>query len=852
MKKKRIGLSFITKLIITAVVLIAIGSATLSYALIDETNSVHIKASEIEDATLIIGTHLIYLGSMNDQIYETAMKSAEESNQYNRYYKSEIAGGVWYDITEAGSLADITTDGIVVDNGVIEALNMTHHTKSDGITYDLRTQAAVGIFDINSPYDLTKMAELEPIKLQYDVLTQTTEPSDTMERDILNIKELYQYNRQTDKTKEIDAQLSALQTYYDILVRDEAEEAVSQMVMSVMEKLDAARRAEVLGLLNDTQLQKMSLVVGREFTYLAGEITELAHEDLSKDRTAIEKFSPNSDLLTAISESMTNVQESYISYSSKMLVEGNTILSKTEYRLSMELVSHAQSGNYSKCDETVNKLLYLDRINQGIVQEEDKEREFIVQELMQVVKNSYSASLGFGVGTGYQTLSSTAAEATRKNVLKNQLNETEVIRNELQFIIQAYVDRMAPEKAIEYITECIDKITEYRNVIKKDAYETYAQSSVDSHLEWLVSTLKNLQSLLGGSALDDLKLQKSNLQTELLSALDDNRLDEARRIETQITAVDMEIDETEKYLNSVINSAFSSESEKALAAAQLGNGSTMATLQSMKDEVMNNIKNGNLSGVGNILEGIQALASAQPDGAMGALEDIYQELVNQELMGKNSTQLDDLMNQVEGIATDQIGNLSDGLSEDDLIALMLAFFGGITEGNLEDILNNLTDEELVVMLAGLSMYAEETNGEAAKQLLMICSKAAFNKGNKYVYEQLRNEPSEFVPTDKLARIISYRYIFNDSQMSVTLQRGSQYYQFEAFDILVRKGNDIEEMNAAAGFQNVIYIPEDITQEYFGILARYLQKTSYGVMLTEELNDRALEFFDYLLEAGGGV
>ena len=61
MKKRRIGLKSMMKLAIVIAVLLAIGGTTLSYALIDETNSVHIRASEIEDATLIIGTHLIYL-----------------------------------------------------------------------------------------------------------------------------------------------------------------------------------------------------------------------------------------------------------------------------------------------------------------------------------------------------------------------------------------------------------------------------------------------------------------------------------------------------------------------------------------------------------------------------------------------------------------------------------------------------------------------------------------------------------------------------------------------------------------------------------------------------------------------
>ena len=241
MKTKKTGLKGFIKLVIAIVAVFVIGTVSSSYALIDETNSVHIEASEIEDATLIIGTHLIYLGSMNEQIYEIAMKSAEEANQYQRYYKSEIAGGIWYDITEAGALADITTDGIVVEDKVIEALFMTHHTKSDGITYDLRNKEAVGVFDIEDPYDLEGLKELDPIKIQYEVLVQTENPTDTMERDILNIKEIYTYDRQTDKTREIDAQMDALQEYYNILVRDGAEESMSDMVMSVMEKLVAAR-----------------------------------------------------------------------------------------------------------------------------------------------------------------------------------------------------------------------------------------------------------------------------------------------------------------------------------------------------------------------------------------------------------------------------------------------------------------------------------------------------------------------------------------------------------------------------------------------------------------------------------
>ena len=163
-------------------------------------------------------------------------------------------------------------------------------------------------------------------------------------------------------------------------------------------------------------------------------------------------------------------------------------------------------------------------------------------------------------------------------------------------------------------------------------------------------------------------------------------------------------------------------------------------------------------------------------------------------------------------------------------------------------MKNLNDEQMSTTLAGLSMYAEQTNAKVMKDTLKIYGKNASMDGNDYVYQQLGYELSEFLPTDKLARIIGYRYIFNDSQKRVTLQRGSQYYQFEAFSSSVKKGADFVEMGKAAGFQGVIYIPRDVAQEYFTLTASNLYKTSYGVILTPEMNDLALEFFDYLLDA----
>lgn len=682
-EKKRIGL---TTVLTAVIALLIIGGSVLTFAMIDDTNSVHIRAKDIEDSTLIVGTHLIYLGAMNDQIYEIAMESASEANQYKRYYKSELAGGVWYDVTDAGGLADITTDGRIVENKEIEDLYMTHHTKSDGITYDLRTGKSICIFDIDDPYDLEGLTELEPIKMQYDVLAQTEDPTDTNLRDMKLIQEIYGKNRKNEVTEECDRTISQLQKYYEILVQNDADSAMSDMVMSVMEKIDAKRRAEILLPLQESELENLNRAAGRVYTYLAGEVigeTESAEEESEgeegegeeeeKGRDKIEDFSLNTELMSAIGEAIGNVQESYIEHSSNMLEEGTTVLSQVEYELSMELAKRAAAENFSGCDEVTMKLIYLDRINNAVIREEDAERAFIEADLLPGAESAYRASLSAGVGEAYKSLSSMAAAASKVNALKQQKNETEIVRNELQFIIQAYTDRMASETAMEHITERIEKCDNYRNGIKNDEYASYAQSSVDAHLEWLKQTLNNLQNSLGNRTMDRLMEQKNELQTERMTALDKNQLSKAKKLEAQIAAIDQEMEDLENQLNVILQSENTSSSEKARAAAQLGEKNTSAALQNMKNNALADIRDGNLDGVENIIDGVGALASSQPEGALGALKDIYKELSNQELTGGSNAAVKELLKRVEDVTAEQMSNFIGDLSKSDMEQLIRSF-----------------------------------------------------------------------------------------------------------------------------------------------------------------------------------
>ena len=133
-------------IIIVVVLVAAIGSASLiSGAIWNEEEAVHIRSEDIESSTLIIGAHLIHLSALTQPLYDIAEESAGESGQNDMYYKSELADGTWFEISSATALADITSEGSPVSDSVVEALFMTYHTKSDGVTYDLRTNTPVNI-----------------------------------------------------------------------------------------------------------------------------------------------------------------------------------------------------------------------------------------------------------------------------------------------------------------------------------------------------------------------------------------------------------------------------------------------------------------------------------------------------------------------------------------------------------------------------------------------------------------------------------------------------------------------------------------------------------------------------------
>lgn len=100
-------------------------------------------------------------------IYQKALQSMTTYNQKTRYYRSELAGGEWRDISAAGKLEDIMKTARVVPKKELDPLLITCVVGADGIPRDPDGNE-MNIFDYPNPYEMDEIPELKPIQDYYN------------------------------------------------------------------------------------------------------------------------------------------------------------------------------------------------------------------------------------------------------------------------------------------------------------------------------------------------------------------------------------------------------------------------------------------------------------------------------------------------------------------------------------------------------------------------------------------------------------------------------------------------------------------------------------------------------------
>lgn len=664
--------------------------------------SVRVADAQIAVSTLVIGSYLIDLNGLSDHIYEIAMESASEFSQNRMYYKSELAAGQWFEVTDASSIRDITSAGTPVSAAEIEALEFTHRVAANGTVTDLRVQAAVNEFDIPDPYDLMEMEELKPVKMRYQYLQSKETKTDSDEKYLQMMEIFYGLSIEDDTTRNCDASLDALNSYkLDVTARKKPA-SWPEAVTMVMEGEDARRRVQSLNTLDLYLDELLKKAGGQDQEGLSPEEREAFYDMLraqgfsedeisgsdddesgGKDESWYEKwsvmnesyqkllagagtyrsvtldenFQVDTDTIAAIGEAKSNVKTSIGKYTGKLLAEGTTASTQAIFRYSKELIDRAKARDMPASDEATAALVNLLNILRSVIEDLDGERGTLESGLTQQAFAVWQGILSGGVGEDYrQAAAEGAGQPALTAFLAKRETDADSARLEYQTMLTELWKRMSNSLAQIDAGERIDSIEELEALPPEDAARRNLLQTVDRHREWLRKSLAQLIADAGdSSALDGLINQQEALEQQRLDALDKNDLAGARKLSAKMEAGQNDIADLRQALYRTLTDQNSSEADKARAAAGLNEGSAGKVIDGLADALTAGILDGaDKGGLENDMAALTQLAQYDADAALAAvsrIEDALDGAADTGLAEDLSGQLSEIERQAGGEGT---------------------------------------------------------------------------------------------------------------------------------------------------------------------------------------------------------
>ena len=822
-----------------------------AYAVLDESTAVRYSVfssrNTVENGTLFIGTYLIHMSAMTDELYEKAQKSAEDSGQYNVYYKSELANGDWFDISSAEGLADITEAAEPVEAAELADLWVTFYAGADGIVRSATNSAAVCIFDQPSPYDLYQLSELEALRNQYDN-TYTSETEGVSRYFYDQLWYFFGLNLRNAVTDECDRQINLLQGVYNSLQQQEKSEQ-AEILYALMGKIDAKRRAEVFYQLmeaEDSRLNQLQSLLGGSA--------------YNKDNYNDEQFVASADLSDAVGTAMESCESSYITHNGNQIANDGTVLGEAEYTLSMSILQKAESGN-ANLETELQKLKNLCSIKDSLIKDKDAELSLLERELIPEAEKRLQKAFSSGAGQEYKAaVSQGKSKAACEKLLTLQKTEQDKISNEYQFLIKAKTERMGSQAAADYLFDKIEEAGNYYNNIKDDAYAQNAQAGVDA---CLLELQQLAQSVIDGdssmrSTLSGLESDKEDIQTLRDAALDQNDLALAKKYDAMLDAIDVEIAAEEKRLSDQL--ASSSAVERAKAMTQLGEKTQAANIAKIQNNAKKKLAEGDMSGIAEAVDALAALGAedALKDLASGLgtdATDAVRNALNSALKqvqesgtgsGTGSGSTGDGSGTGSGSAGDGSGTGSGstgdgsgsgngnaaagfGLTGDELLALL--------ESALENAFADMDDADQAAALGALSLFGAEGSPEAAA-LARTLTADCMKNGNKSLFVTYSGSGAEkYISAQTIGRVTDYRYIYSASRRDAVLSSRGRTYRYSVGSSEVRlTDGTIEQMASETVLQgNVAYIPETAGSKYFGCTVIHIEGTNYAVCVTEDMD-----------------
>ncbi|MDR2156396.1 MAG: hypothetical protein LBO81_01245, partial [Clostridiales Family XIII bacterium] len=732
------------------------------------------------------------------------------------------------------------------------------------------------IFNTRSPYELEALPELEPLKMQYDLYQNMQSSTTSGIQKIDRIDAFWRTNTHTAATNRADADLNVLQGYYAVISREEDAKDQMTAVQSVMAAVDAARRAEV-------------------FTIVEGSLTSFI-EDAER---ALEGGLTDSDLKSALNDSLTNVQTSLSEEEGKRLAVGVTVLSAARFDASNELIANAAANNYAACDGSTAKLVDLSSIESGQIKHQASEAGLLADALIPDATVRLIQALESGENAQYRSaVSAQSAGATLRAIVSDYRATLNAARGELESFITAYANRIIAEDSVAFINLRLEETKLWFDNIPGGAFSSEAQTCVNSHIEFLTALKRQLEIALGGSALDQMTQEKAALQDDYLAALDKNDLTGAQDIQKRMEALDTQIAAAENETNAQMSAleqeiadlqrrideagggenATALQHEADMLAAQLralaatlsssSVGNLAANLRSNALEIIAN--GGNIADLDNAIASLGEMMELNFKVVFPALKDVYDAMRKKHAL-EGSNAFAGQIETVESLITDNRSayeaSLAGEKDGDALGDLAGAYFdasdsggagslGGGTgspgDGTGSDLgaggSGGLSGEGAIAYINALKEYADATGSGAARNLMRSEAQKQFALGNKFVYKKLDDPSAQYLPVSAVAAWRNMRYVWNRNLNKAVLTRGADYYAFTAWSDRVTRSRDegkTDFMESMAGFLGCVYLPGSYTEKTFECEPVYLPDSDLGILMSEdirEMSDELLERF----------
>ena len=730
--------------VLAVIVLLASIPVMQAQAVFDESTAVRFRtykqSNTIENSIIFIGTHLINIQAMTDELYEKAVQSQSDSDQQEVYYKSELSDGTWYNITDATGLSDITVEGTPVNESELDDLFVAYYTGSDGITKNAKTGETVCIFDDPNPYDLLKLEELEIIR-QVRSQAYSEEEEGVHKYLYRSLNSFFANDVTNETTRECDRALKNLQRLYEAYCTAGMDED-AQVISSLMEAVDATRRAEVYAKVSqDGEPQKVT--VNMWFTNTTYTIpnysllTDLSNtvsgEYYDSGQYDDEDFRLDSELLDAVVTSIGECNSSYTSYASKALAPGGTTIRSYIYDQMRALVDLCEDAGSISLDSNiiglVNNIKYAQNIENGVVGDADAEAKLLDDQFIPTEADAYTKVLQTGVSAEYQAaVNANKSDAAKKPILDNDALALDVARTALETMITAKKLRLSSSDAVNYIYERISWTYEQEKNIPKDDFAVYAKQSAADHIAWLTDMAKGIadEDVSQMSELDRLKTLLSDYLEKQQDAYDDGNLELAAQYKTLADDTSAKIAAEEARLNDIINSDTASEAEKAAAAVALGQTGLLSNINKLKNDALSAINTGDTDKLQSAVEMLATLggenalneiknaldssnlSSADKEKWSGKLDEAIASSKDSSLYDQaNATQVADGSG-----ATNAAGQGKDGLLGN-IAKLQNAALNAVSQGKTGDLQSAI---DLLAILGAENALSEVKNAVSASNL----------------------------------------------------------------------------------------------------------------------------------------